>query len=285
MKIAGTVVLYNPREEIIENISTYLPFLDKLYVMDNSTQDVPFIKKIIKTPKIKYVSMHGNKGIAKALKDATDLAAEEGYDFLLSMDQDSKFPTKNFNIVEKILNQLDINKVGLIGLNYSASKIRGNNKGEDHLQEYPFIITSGAFLNLKAYQNIDGYNANLFMDLVDYDVSVQLCIKDYKNYIMPNLFIEHNLGEVQTINLGFIKKKRSSHSPIRYYYMYRNFYYLFKNGSKEYKKFIKEIRKDYSFINAIKQSILEKQHIKTWKMIRCGIRDGKNNKLGEYIEK
>ena len=39
MKIAGTVVWYNPSNENIENIKTYINFVEKLYIIDNSKKD------------------------------------------------------------------------------------------------------------------------------------------------------------------------------------------------------------------------------------------------------
>ena len=40
MRIAGTVVLYNPnKKEVLENIDTYIDTIDKLYIIDNSLND------------------------------------------------------------------------------------------------------------------------------------------------------------------------------------------------------------------------------------------------------
>ena len=38
MKIAGAVVLYEPTDEDISNINSYIDDLDILYVMDNSSK-------------------------------------------------------------------------------------------------------------------------------------------------------------------------------------------------------------------------------------------------------
>jgi len=36
MKIAGVIVLYNPNEEVIDNIKSYLEDIEILYAVDNS---------------------------------------------------------------------------------------------------------------------------------------------------------------------------------------------------------------------------------------------------------
>ena len=40
MKLAGILVLYQPTEENINNIYTYIKLLDKLYVIDNSEHQI-----------------------------------------------------------------------------------------------------------------------------------------------------------------------------------------------------------------------------------------------------
>ena len=97
--ICGVTVLYNPTEEIFENINSYLKELDKLYIVDNSEEKNEKLKnKFIEfSSKIKYIKLNGNEGIAKALNIAKNKAIKEDYDWLLTMDQDSKFENEDFS--------------------------------------------------------------------------------------------------------------------------------------------------------------------------------------------
>ena len=65
MKIAGVTVLYNPNQEVIKNIKNYLPYIEKLYLVDNSPNKDN--KKLKINSKIKYINNHKNLGIAEAL--------------------------------------------------------------------------------------------------------------------------------------------------------------------------------------------------------------------------
>ena len=58
MKFAGTVVLYNPQDEkeLLENLNSYLPFLEKLYVVDNSTKVIDFVENVKAIDKVEYIS-------------------------------------------------------------------------------------------------------------------------------------------------------------------------------------------------------------------------------------
>ena len=93
MKILGIVTLYNPPKEVGENLSSYAPFLDGLYLWDN-TAGGSNVDSLLPPEVAKRVLMHRrgrNVGIAMALNAAIDLALKEGYTHLLTMDQDSRF--------------------------------------------------------------------------------------------------------------------------------------------------------------------------------------------------
>ena len=64
IKIASVVVLYNPSQENINNISLYKKEVDRIYIVDNTDDN---IKRINNTQKLKYIKLGENKGIACAL--------------------------------------------------------------------------------------------------------------------------------------------------------------------------------------------------------------------------
>lgn len=66
--IAGIIVLYNPTEEVFENIQSYINDIDALYILDNTDTPTPNILEGLRNiEKAKYFSMNGNKGLAYAL--------------------------------------------------------------------------------------------------------------------------------------------------------------------------------------------------------------------------
>src|SRR4051812_24739580 len=92
MKLAGTIILYYPEEKVLENVQSYLEQIEKLYVVDNTESNQSgLIENILQLPKITYLHDEMNKGIAARLNQVCDLAIEDGYEWLLTMDQDSSF--------------------------------------------------------------------------------------------------------------------------------------------------------------------------------------------------
>lgn len=68
MKIAGCVILYNPKDDFLVNIESYLNSIETLFVFDNSDiQNIDLIRKIKDfDTKIQYKSLNKNIGIASA---------------------------------------------------------------------------------------------------------------------------------------------------------------------------------------------------------------------------
>lgn len=89
--LAGCVILYNPEEDVRENIASYIDSLEMLYVVDNhgGTRLIEKLQQLY-PHKIKALRHAENMGIAASLNEA--LAEARGkYDLLLTMDQDSRF--------------------------------------------------------------------------------------------------------------------------------------------------------------------------------------------------
>ena len=91
--IAGVVVLFDPEENVVENINSYLDQIDLLFIVDNSKNFNETIADYYKNnSKVEYVYNGENLGIAAALNVGVKKAVGEGFKYLLTMDQDSKVP-------------------------------------------------------------------------------------------------------------------------------------------------------------------------------------------------
>ena len=94
-KIGGCVVLFNPDVRVINNIAACQSDFnfDFFIIIDNSPEQNSILIDAIKQlpGAVIYKWMEENKGIAKALNVACKMAIENNCEWLLTMDQDSKF--------------------------------------------------------------------------------------------------------------------------------------------------------------------------------------------------
>src|SRR5690349_9739989 len=94
MNIAAVVILYYPEEKTAAHIKSYASHVKRLYIFDNTEIKTSSTEVLNITRQLNHVSyFHDgeNKGIAVRLNEAANLAIEEGFEWLLTMDQDSYF--------------------------------------------------------------------------------------------------------------------------------------------------------------------------------------------------
>ena len=233
LKLAGVVILYHPNvAKTLENMASYANQLDKFYILDNSEQACfTGIEAFthLNVP-IEYIATGVNEGISKRLNQAAHKAIQDGFDFLLTMDQDSCFEkgafakykilVKNHHLVE--YNKVD--RVAQFGVNSDPKHIE--------VSEKPLftnnLITSGTILDLLIFQRVGDFDENLFIDFVDVEYYLRAAYLGYENIIFPNIIMQHSLGFLKMGRSfkNFKKSPRILHSPIRVYYIIRNGWYM-----------------------------------------------------------
>lgn len=272
MKICACVILYNPSDDI-RNIISYPYFIEKLYFIDNSAiNNLDKIKKYC-TFNYEYVPFYENMGIAYALKLACDKAINDGFDFILTMDQDSIFPKNNEEEIFTYLLRDDIKDYGILGLNYNSKTT------EKKIIDCKYWLTSGNFINLTNYKLINGFDERLFIDYVDIEIAEQFNKINKKIGYINHISLKHKIGNPIKINIFGLKFTCMNHSPIRYYYRYRNSRYLYRKNHKFYRsKYLHDL-----YVETLKMLLFEKNKINKLRMIILGRRDAKSKKLGKYI--
>ena len=236
MKIAGVVVLYNPDENVKKNIDSYINNLDILYVVDNSPEPNDNAK-YYKGKKIKYISNHGNKGIAYALNVGAKEAIKEKSEWLLTMDQDSSFKDDSLGKMIGFLKELKTNNIMSSALNLkydnlgviSALQRTMLNKDEKLKGiDYPLVVmTSGNIINLDAYKKVGGFKDWLFIDAVDFEFCLNIKKHKYDIIQYNEAELNHNLGYINEYNFLGKTVYVTNHSAIRRYYITRNRHYLY----------------------------------------------------------
>lgn len=277
LKIAGVVILYNPDKNIGKNIASYLNNIDKLYVIDNSPYKNS--KLLPNNSKIKYIFNNKNLGIATALNMGAKEAIKDGYDFLLTMDQDSKFSAKSLDNLMLWLSKNMKDDIGLISPRHIIN-IEQQKPKEDI--EYPLtVMTSGNIINLKAYKKIGGYKDFLFIDSVDFDYCLNLIDHNYKVIQLNKIELKHELGNIKTEKFLWRNITHSNHNYVRRYYITRNSLYVGKKYKNKYPTFYKQVKREIGR-DIVKVILLESGKYKKLRNMLRGYIDYKKGIKGEY---
>ncbi|WP_287771468.1 glycosyltransferase [Megasphaera sp.] len=223
--LAGVIILYNPDESVFENVKSYAPFLQILYVIDNSSKiNGPLITKIKEAFSVQYIPHHDNLGISYSLNEALQLA-EGKYKWLLTMDQDSKFYENSFAEYIAHLNDIPENVYGICPTHECPENI-GNDKLPGDFTVVERGITSGNIIRVDTALKCGGFDENLFIDEVDFEFCYRCNNRGYKLLkYSPNILL-HNLGHPIYSKFLGRKFKSLNENYLRQYYVFRNKLYI-----------------------------------------------------------
>ncbi len=280
-KIAGVVVLYRPDIDVIDNIKSYLDDVAILYVVDNSeTPDKEIVGSISELDNIVYLPNNGNIGIASALNRAAEIALEKGYNYILTMDQDSSATPGMIKKLLEFANGTTKDDIGIISPLHALDQ--DEHLSNQHLfDDVKFVMTSGNLLNLKAYSTVGRFADKLFIDGVDYDYCLRLAQAGYKIYQVNNAVLHHKLGRFSTFKILYKTLTTSNHSPLRRYYNTRNRFYIWNTYGDFAEEFVNQDKRN--FRGELRNILFgETGRVAKFGMMIRGYLDYRKNKFGKY---
>ena len=279
MDISAGIVLFNPDiKRLKENIDAVIIQCTHLYLVDNGSGNVDEVKGLLNQynqSKISILWNRENQGIAKALNQLTSAAQKEGFDWILTLDQDSVVPSNIVGEFEKYINN---SSVGIL-----CPIICDRNKDEEikineDCTEIDECITSGSLLNIKAWSEIGGFDERMFIDGVDFDICYRLRQRGYKIYCIHSVVLLHELGHIEYHRFLFWKVLVKNHSAFRKYYIARNIIYTAKKRRSTL-LVVKGLLQEIKMIGIV--IFYEEDKLNKSRCICRGIYDGFKGKVGE----
>lgn len=277
IELAGVVTLYNPLDEDIKNINSYINDIDILYVIDNS-EGHDNKNRLPKNKKIKYYFENENKGVGYSLNKGAKLALKDNYKYLLTMDQDTTFNPGVMKKLKEVIQKEDMSKIGIV-TPWQETKMKITPVKEEI--DYPeTIMTSGNILNLDVWKKVGGFKEWLFIDGIDIEYSFNIRMHGYKILRVNSVSINHNLGDIKYKYLFGKEYCLGNHNHLRRYYIMRNNHYIYDM----YADFSFYLCRDLITSRDIYKKIIlfEKNKLKKIIAMQRGLRDYKKGIKGKY---
>jgi len=280
--VAAIIITYNSDlQKINETIQSINKQVTHCIVIDNGNTIFDF--KNYKN--ITLRNLGKNYGIAYAQNRGIEIAKQFNVDFILLSDQDTIYPD---NYIEKILiayQELKNRKLAaLTPIFFNTIKKQKNpimigkfTSSMDFSKTYiktAHAIASGTFIVAGSLDEIGGMNEKLFIDYVDYEWCWRANILGYKIFTIPEIIINHHLGDDSKVVFG---RHITIRNDIRYYYMIRNGCYLALYSP--FLKWYEKILLSKLVIIHTVGVILLKRNINCIRFISKAILDGLLNKL------
>lgn len=223
-RIFAGIVSFNPSmKRLKENIDAIKPQVKRIVIFDNGSLNQAEVVNCYSNEAI-ILKSDKNIGIAAALNRLIEWGEKNGYQWMISLDQDS---VCDFDFVEKMIPFLGItSNIGIAAPVIVDRNIGiiGHNPSETW-SEVRTCITSGAFNSIKAWRTVGGYDETMFIDSVDFEYCYRLRKNGYKVIQVKRIKLIHELGVSEKRKFLFWKVDVNGHSAFRKYYIARNSVY------------------------------------------------------------
>ena len=243
--LAG-IVTFNPDiERLKENIEAIRSQVNRIVIIDNASKNLSDIRDLLLFyPCIDFVTNDLNYGIATALNQIMQYALKYGFDWVLSLDQDSVCMEHLIDAYRQYIDREDVGMMtcNVVDRNFS---LNGITERSNKVQEIKDCITSASLIRTEAFMETDGYDEKMFIDSVDFDMCYQLRKSSYKIIRVAYDGVLHEVGHGKNVSLFGKQYVVYNHSPKRQYYMARNQLYLARKHPQElnrWQEYIREVR-------------------------------------------
>ena len=219
----AVVVWYNPGKKEAEAVTLYSPYVEKVVVVDNSENDNSHLLNRIDNAI--YLPQHNNSGIAAALNTGCEYVYKAGGEWVLTMDQDSRWDQTPFETYIKTAEQYDeFDKVAIFCPFHDTDGEPLKHQRHHHKEDYEIcriVICSGNLLRLKAWKEAGGFREDFFIDCVDDEICCHLRKNGWRIMSLNRIILTHTLGNGIT-KVPILGHSYTSHTAWRYFYIARN---------------------------------------------------------------
>jgi len=298
-KVAAVVVGYEPDIKIMDELlSSLLSQVDLLILADNGGAEAYLAFSEEKRARVKYLQMGGNKGLGVALNAGFECAIQCGMEYLVTFDQDSHAQP---DLIAKLLESMNTARAkdekcaavspvfydrrdGMeINFPFYQSvngSIRPVFKAEsaDGLVLADVLITSGMLIRTDVWQGGAKYNEGMFVDFTDSEWCFRVRSMGYHLYGSLNVSMGHALSDAPPVKfLGFSFFR---YSPIRRYFFFRNTVAVCQMDHTPTcwrRRLLSAL-----LLRFCVNLFIDKQKVKSLKMMLKGIKHGRSNSLGGF---
>lgn len=218
----AAVVVYHPDwDAFCENLKSYPQGVEGILVVANSPLS-PDQTNYLEQSGMVCLQNQENLGVAQALNQAAQYAIQRGFDWLLTMDQDSAFGQVKAGALEQAMH-LAPPKTAAIGVESLRTP-----EAVPRFVSVAFLLQSGTLFHLEIWSKLGPFLEPLFIDAVDHEFCLRARKQGYRILQYPSIPLIHQLGQTYTLPAWLFVFHRhaktgiSYHSPERERFIFRN---------------------------------------------------------------
>lgn len=285
---SAIIVLYHPNVIKVCELIQQLKNCRAVYLVDNTpeTERSEDYQRFLSLEGVKYLPLGRNRGIAYAQNYGFVQSIAEGNTLFFTFDQDSTIDDSYItNMLRELIaltaEESQVAALGPLIVNSRNSQaysreIKLSQSGSNGRYVVESIISSGAIYTLEALTYIGLNKSEWFIDLIDIEWCYRARHLGWKVFTTTNVRLEHHLGQTDIQLPG---RTLSLASPIRLYYVYRN--WLLANREPVFPLRYKLKKMIFMPCRFLIYSLTNPKRMRIKFMLK-GIKDGILGKNGEY---
>jgi rhamnosyltransferase len=277
--VLAVVVSYNGLQKTRQTVDALQRQVGHIHIVDNGSdaESLGVLASLEREPGITVERLGENRGVGYALNRGVERARQMGCTWLLTMDQDS---VVDGSFIEGYQAALEAAPEWVC----LTPRITTRSRKKDAAGgEISYAITSGNLVRVSVFDRIGPYDEGFFIDCIDFDFCLRLRRAGYAVHRVPAAKMEHQLGDAIDLPKE-VGKYYARHSPVRRYYMYRNFMYMAERYLFKFPGFIFKLGLAQMLLMLL-IGFLDSSPLASYRAVARGMWDYVLRREGPYVER
>ena len=283
--VMAVVISYNPIIPLLqEDLDALFSQIDRVVLMDNGSENIDQVRTLSRQyARLQLVENGENLGLPVNYNRAAHMAHDEGFQWLLTMDQDTVIPE---GMIDAFLQYAPMKNVAVIGPaiwnvnRVSIDEVRAALPDEPYTYVDEFGCISSASMNrVDTLLQLGGFDEKLFIDWVDFDYCKNVQIHGYDILRVNSCIARHQIGDHPEKRYRFLWRTitKTKSPPQRCYYSCRNrLYYIRKYNLPVSARLGLYLKMGKWSIRALLVFPHDPLALQKVRMAFCGLRDGRH---------
>jgi rhamnosyltransferase len=233
-RICAVIVTYHPDDGFALRLEKIVPQVACVFIVDNASSEAARarLEGLAVAGRVEIIALPENLGIGAALNRGLGRAADEGFEWAVTFDQDCR---AHGNLVERLVavrtEHPMRDRVAIVGANFEeeTTGTTGEPKratGGATWLDVDDVITSGCLQSLRTFRELGGYREDFFIYFVDTEYCWRASLAGYRVIQTREPLFLHRTGSY-TRHRFFRRQYMTAHyAPWRHYYIVRNGFLL-----------------------------------------------------------
>lgn len=218
--ICAVVVWFHPTDSDAVAIQAFNQETDQVFVVDNSGTDNRSL--LAQVANVTYINLGGNKGIATALNVGIAQAVQNGAEWVLTMDQDSRWDQHSVNeFIQTAAQYEPLDNVGIFSPYQDIDGMAWRHHTKGVYEPRQVVMCSGNLLRISVWEQIGKFREDFFIDRVDDEICCRMRAFGWEIIRINTIHLTHRLG-VGLRYSPILRHPFFTHVPWRYFYIAKN---------------------------------------------------------------